>query len=156
MAEAIVGETTQVHGKELGKGDGATMSLDSELNHNVITMVDAHILLLQFLLADMQHMVLGVPTSGKCEDSKKRLKNFVNETMPMTLEFEGDLPMNEVTWFELVHHTWSLLLKLKKSGNLTGLRPKEHRRLIKCLQEHNDMLFQTATAIIAVESDAHV
>ncbi len=36
MAGAIVGETTQVHGKELGKGDGATMSLDSELNHNVV------------------------------------------------------------------------------------------------------------------------
>ncbi len=79
MAEAIVGEIAQVHGKELGRGDGARMSLDSELNHSVVTMVDAHILLLKFLLADMQHMVLGAPTGGKCEDSKKRVKNFVNE-----------------------------------------------------------------------------
>ncbi len=81
MAEAIVGETAQVHGKELGRGDGTTMSFDSELNHNVVTMVDAHILLLNFLLADMQHMVLGAPTSGRREDSKKRVKNFVNEIM---------------------------------------------------------------------------
>jgi len=53
MVEAIVGEIAQVHGKELGKGDGITMSLDSEVNHNVVTMVDAHILLLKFLLANM-------------------------------------------------------------------------------------------------------
>jgi hypothetical protein len=79
MAEAIVGETAQVQGKELGRGDGATMSLDNELNHNVFTMVDAHIFLLKFLLADMQHMVLGAPTGGKCEDPKKRVKIFVNE-----------------------------------------------------------------------------
>ncbi len=81
MVEAIVGEIAQVHGKELGKGDGITMSLDSEVNHNVVTMVDAHILLLKFLLANMQHMVLGAPTSGKCEDSKKKVKKFVNEIM---------------------------------------------------------------------------
>jgi hypothetical protein len=76
MAKAIVGEPTQVHGKELGKGDGATMSLDSELNHNVVTMADAHILLLKFLLVDMQHMVLGAPTSDKCEDSKEKGKKL--------------------------------------------------------------------------------
>ncbi len=51
----------------------------------------------------MQHMVLGVPTSGRCEDSKKREKNFVDETMLMTPKFEGDLLVNEVTWFELAH-----------------------------------------------------
>jgi hypothetical protein len=27
----------------------------------------------------------------------------VNETMLMTLEFEGDLLVNEVTWLELAH-----------------------------------------------------
>jgi hypothetical protein len=86
-------------------------------------------------------MVLGAPIGGKCEDSKKRVKNFVNEIMLMTPEFEGDLPMNEVTWFELVHYTWSFFLRLKKNGNLTRLKPKEHKRLIKCLQGDNNMLF---------------
>jgi hypothetical protein len=32
-------------------------------------------------------------------------KNFLNETMPMTLEFEGDPIMNEVTWPEHIHRT---------------------------------------------------
>ncbi len=108
MAEAIVGETAQVHGKELGRGDGATTSLNSELDHNVVTMAHAHIPLLKFLLADMQHRVLGAPTGGRCQDSKKRGKNFVNETVPMTPEFEGDLPVNEVTWPELAHPLWSM------------------------------------------------
>jgi hypothetical protein len=142
MAKTIVGETTQIHGKELGRGDGAIVSLHSELNDNVVTLADAHILFLKFLLVDMQHMVLGAPTGGKCEDSNKRVKNFVNETMPMTPKFEGDLPMNEVTWFELVHHTWSLFLKFKKrSDNLIISKPKEHKRLIKCLRGDKDMLF---------------
>jgi len=114
MVETIVGETVQVHGKELGRGDGATMSLDTELNHIVVIMVDAHIHLLKFLLANMQHMVLGTPIGGRCEDSRKRVKNFVNEIMPMTPKFEGDLLVNEVTWSELAHHTWSLLLRLKR------------------------------------------
>ncbi len=43
MAKAIVGEITKVHGKELGRSDGVMMSLDSELDHNVVTMVHAHI-----------------------------------------------------------------------------------------------------------------
>ncbi|CAM6066299.1 unnamed protein product [Sphagnum tenellum] len=63
MAEAIVGETAQVHGKEFGQ---------------------------------------------RCQDSKKRGKNFVNETVPMTPEFEGDLPVNEVTWPELAYPLWSM------------------------------------------------
>jgi hypothetical protein len=32
----------------------------------------------------------------------------------MTLEFQDDLPVNEVTWSELVHCTLSLLLRFKK------------------------------------------
>ncbi len=43
MAKTIVGEITEVHGKELGRGDGVMMSLDSELDHNVVTMAHAHI-----------------------------------------------------------------------------------------------------------------
>ncbi len=43
MAEAVVGEIAQVHGKELGKGDGVMMSLDSELDHNGVVVAHAHI-----------------------------------------------------------------------------------------------------------------
>jgi hypothetical protein len=59
-------------------------------------------------------MVLGTPISGRCEDSKKRGKNFVNETMFMTPEFEGDLLVNEVTWFELVHQYLVTFIEVKK------------------------------------------
>jgi hypothetical protein len=34
--------------------------------------------------------------------------------MPMTQKFEGDPPVNEVTWLELIQRTWSLLVKFKK------------------------------------------
>jgi hypothetical protein len=59
-------------------------------------------------------MVLGAPTGGKCEDSKKRGKKFVNETMPMTSKFEGVLPVNEVTWHELVHQCLVTFVEVKK------------------------------------------
>jgi hypothetical protein len=53
----------------------------------------------------MQQIVLGAPTSGRCEDSKKMGKKFVNETMLMTPKFEGDLLVNETTWFNLFINT---------------------------------------------------
>jgi hypothetical protein len=62
----------------------------------------------------MQQIVLGAPTSGKCEDSKKRGKNFVNETILMTPKFQGDLFVNETTWFELAHQYLVTFVKVKK------------------------------------------
>jgi len=62
----------------------------------------------------MQHVVLGAPTSDMCEDSKKRGKNFVNETMLVTPKFEGDLFVNEVTWFELAHQYLVIFVEVKK------------------------------------------
>jgi len=59
-------------------------------------------------------MVLGTPTNGMCEDSKKREKNFVNEAMFMTPKFEGHLFVNEVTWFELAHQYLVTLVEVKK------------------------------------------
>ncbi len=38
----------------------------------------------------------------------------MNETVPMTPEFEGDPTVNEVTWPEHIHRTQSLSPKLKK------------------------------------------
>jgi hypothetical protein len=62
----------------------------------------------------MQQIVLGAPTSGMCEDSKKRGKNFVNETMFMTPKFEGDLLVNETTWFELAHQYLVIFVEVKR------------------------------------------
>jgi len=42
MTETIISETAQIHGKEWGRNDGATMSLDSELDHNVVIVAHAH------------------------------------------------------------------------------------------------------------------
>jgi hypothetical protein len=44
MVKTIVGETTQVHGREWGRHDGVMMSLDSELDHNVVIVAHAHII----------------------------------------------------------------------------------------------------------------
>ncbi len=45
---------------------------------------------------------------------KKKVIFFVNETMFMTPEFEGDLFVNEVTWFELACQYLVILLEVKK------------------------------------------
>ncbi|CAM6010122.1 unnamed protein product [Sphagnum balticum] len=155
-AEANVGETAQVHGKELGRGDGAMMPLDSELDHNVVTVAHAHIPLLKFLLADMQYRVLGDPTGGRCEEPKKRGRPLLNEPVPVIPEFGGDLPVNEVTWPELAHRYLVTLIEVKKSGDPSGLRPEERRRLIRCLQGDGGVLFGAAATVVAVESDAQV
>jgi hypothetical protein len=68
---------------------------------------------------------LAAPISGRCEDSKKKEKNFVNEIMLMTPEFEGDLPLNEVTWLELAHQYLVTLVGVKKGSDFIRLRPKE-------------------------------
>jgi hypothetical protein len=104
----------------------------------------------------MQHMVLGAPTSGKCEDSKKREKKFVNETLLLTLEFEGDLHVNEVTWFELAHQYLVTLVEVKTNGDLIGLRPEECIRLIECLQGDGGVLFGAIVMVVAIESDVQV
>jgi hypothetical protein len=62
----------------------------------------------------MQQIVLGTLTSGRCEDSKKRGKNFVNKTMLMTPKFEGDLLVNETTWFELAYQYLVTFVEVKK------------------------------------------
>jgi hypothetical protein len=80
----------------------------------------------------------------------------VNETMLMTLEFEGDLHVNEVTWFELTHQYLVTLVEVKKSGDLTGLRPEERMRLIGCLQGDGGVLFGATVMVVAIESDAQV
>jgi hypothetical protein len=69
-------------------------------------------------------------------------------------EFGGDLPVNEVTWPELAHWYLVTFIEVKKSGDPSGLRPKEHKTLVRCLQGDGGVLFGAAAIIVAVESDA--
>jgi hypothetical protein len=62
----------------------------------------------------MQQIILGAPTNGMCENSKKRGNFFVNEIMFMTPKFEGDLLVNETTWFELAHQYLVTFVEVKK------------------------------------------
>ncbi len=61
--------------------------------------------------------------------------------------------MNEVTWLELAYRYLVTLIEVKKSGDPSGLRPKEHKRLVRCLQGDGGVVFG---AVIAIESDVQV
>ncbi len=63
--------------------------------------------------------------------------------------------MNEVTWPRFVHQYLVILIEVKKNGNFSGLRPKECKRFIGCLQRNGGVMFGVAI-IIVVESDAQV
>jgi hypothetical protein len=45
------------------------------------------------------------------------------------------------------------LFDVKKSGDPSGFRPKESKRLLRCLQGDGGVLFGAATAVVAIESD---
>jgi hypothetical protein len=64
--------------------------------------------------------------------------------------------MNEVTWPELTHWYLVTLIEVKKSGNPSRLRPKEHKRLVRCLQGDGGVLFGAAAIVVAGESNAQV
>ncbi len=72
------------------------------------------------------------------------------------LEFGGDLPVNEVTWPELAHRYLVTLIEVKVSGDPSGLKSKERKRLVRCLQGDGGVLFGAAAIVVAVESDAQV
>ncbi len=71
-------------------------------------------------------------------------------------ESGGDLPVNEVTWPELPHQYLVTLIEVKKSGNPSGLRPKERKRLVRCLQGDGGVLFGATAIVVAIESDAQI
>ncbi len=61
--------------------------------------------------------------------------------------------MNEVTWFELAHQYLVTLVEVKKSGDLTELKPEECIRLIRCLQGDDNALFGAVVMVVAMEND---
>jgi hypothetical protein len=63
--------------------------------------------------------------------------------------------VNEVTWPKFVRRYLVILIEILKSGNFNGLKPKECKRLIKCLQRDGGVLFGS-TIIVVVESDVQV
>ncbi len=58
-----------------------------------------------------------------------------------------------MTWLELAHRYLVTLIEVKKSGDPSGFRPKESKRLLRCLQGDGGVLFGAATAVVAIESD---
>ncbi len=68
-------------------------------------------------------------------------------------EFGGDLHVNEVTWLELAHQYLVTLIEVKKSGDPSGLRPKERKRLVRCLQGDGGVLFGASAVVVAIERD---
>ncbi len=59
-------------------------------------------------------------------------------------------------WGDMVWTYSSYLVtfvEVKKSGNLTRLRPKECKRFIRCLQRDDNVLFGTVVTIVDIESD---
>jgi hypothetical protein len=47
-------------------------------------------------------------------------------------------------------------VEVKKSGDLTRLRPKECRRFIRCYQKECNVLYGTIVIVVAIESDVQV
>ncbi len=78
----------------------------------------------------------------------------MNETMFMTPKFESDILVNEVTWPKLAHQYLVTFVEVKKSGDLTRLKPKECIRLIRCLQGDGGVMFGAVAMIVIIESDA--
>jgi len=71
-------------------------------------------------------------------------------------EFGGDLPVNEVTWPEIAHQYLVTLIEVFKSGDPGGWRPKECKRLVRCLQGDGGVLLGAAAIVVALESDAQI
>jgi hypothetical protein len=46
------------------------------------------------------------------------------------------------------------LVEVLKNGDFIILKPKEHKRFIKCLQRDSDMLFGITIVVVVVENDA--
>jgi hypothetical protein len=74
----------------------------------------------------------------------------------MTPEFEGDLHVNEGTWFELCssifsHSCWGL-----KKWWFYWIEIKGVHKAHTCFQGDGGVMFGAIATVVAVESDAHV
>lgn len=131
---------------------------DGSLNQNYVTVADAHILVLKLLLADLQFRIVGTPNEKKTEEPKKKGRKPINEISqaPVVPEFPDDVPINVVTWPELVRRYLITLVEVEHSGDLTDLKQDERRRLIRCLQGDGGVLCGALFTVVGVESDAQV
>lgn len=131
---------------------------DGTLNETFIMIAKTHIPLLKLLLADLQFRIVGSANVTKSEEPKKKGRKPLNEP-PQVIsipEFPSELPINEVTWPELVRRYLMTLIEVEKFGDLTDLRPEERKWLMRCLQGDGGVLCGALFTVVGVESDAQV
>ncbi|XP_073390005.1 methyl-CpG-binding domain-containing protein 9 isoform X3 [Physcomitrium patens] len=148
-------------GLEVSATEVAVAFSDGMLNEHFVMMSTTHILLLKLLLADLQFRISGTPNVNKSEEPKKKGRKPLYEvpqvpqdvTMP---EFPNDLPINEVTWPELVRRYLITVVEVEKYGDLTELKPEERKWLMRCLQGDGGVPCGALYTVVGVESDAQV
>ena len=157
---ACVGEGTPLASEptEASPVERAVAFSDGTLNETFIMIAKTHIPLLKLLLADLQFRIVGSANVTKSEEPKKKGRKPLNEP-PQVIsipEFPSDLPINEVTWPELVRRYLMTLIEVEKFGDLTDLRPEERKWLMRCLQGDGGVLCGALFTVVGVESDAQV
>lgn len=141
----------ELPGDEVSATQREVASSDGTLNDNFVMISRTHITLLKLLLADLQSRIAGPIVSKPEEPKKKGPKPQV-----ATTEFLSDLPMNEVTWPELVRRYLITLIEAEKYGDLTELAPQERKWLLRCLQGDGGIPCGALYTVVGVESDAQV
>jgi hypothetical protein len=133
---------------------------DGTLNDNFVTIARTHITLLGLLLSDLQFRINGSSNVSKSEEPKKKGRKPLHEAPQDILvdvpEFSSDLPMNEVTWPELVRRYLITLIEVEKYGDLTELKLEERKWLLRCLQGDGGVPCGAVYTVQGVESDAQV
>jgi hypothetical protein len=157
---ACVGEGTPLTSEptEASPVERAVAFSDGTLNETFIMIAKTHIPLLKLLLADLQFRIVGSANVTKSEEPKKKGRKPLNEP-PQVIsipDFPSELPINEVTWPELVRRYLMTLIEVEKFGDLTDLRPEERKWLMRCLQGDGGVLCGALFTVVGVESDAQV
>lgn len=152
---------SQSLGEEVSVTERAVAFSDGMLNEHFVTISRVHILLLKLLLADLQFQITGSSNVYKSEEPKKKGRKPLYEVPQVSQdiivpEFPNDLPINEVTWPELLRRYLITLVEVEKYGDLTELRPEERKWLLRCLQGDGGVPCGALYTVVGVESDAQV
>lgn len=138
----------------------AVASPDGTLNENFVLMARTHIPLLKLVLGDLQFRINGNSNISKSEEPKKKGRKPLHEApqdIPVDVtEFSSDLPINEVTWPELVRRYLITLVEAEKYGDLTELKLEDRKLLLRCLQGDGGVPGGALYNVVGVESDAQV
>lgn len=148
-------------GEEVSATERAVAFADGTLNEHFVTISSVHILLLKLLLADLQFQITGSPNVYKSEEPKRKGRKPLYEVPQVSQdivvpEFPNDLPINDVTWPELLRRYLITLVEVEKYGDLTELRPEERKWLLRCLQGDGGVPCGALYTVVGVESDAQV